>query len=399
ANFFFVFSLLPATAAAGFSNGWQVGLGVVFVAGILFLILSLTGIREMIVNAISPSMKNAMAVGIGLFITFIGFQNAGLITTSASIVNTPDGAILNPGTLVKLNPHFASIDLLVFFFTLILTAVLHVRKVRGSILIGILSATVVSVIIKGTLLLGPDSWSQFSIFNGSKLITHFTMAKGIVSAPPSIAPTFFKMDILGALSGAMIPFIVIFLFMDMFDTIGTLIGVSERAGFIKDNKLPRANKALLSDAIGTVAGAGLGTSTVTSFIESAAGVEQGGRTGLTGIVTAMLFLLALFFSPIIGMIGSYPAITAPALVIVGAMMMQNVLHIEWNDFSESIPAFLMVIGMPLTYSIADGIAIGFICYPAIKFLSGKGKEVGWLMYVLAVLLVIYFVVFRAGMEA
>ena len=185
--------------------------------------------------------------------------------------------------------------------------------------------------------------------------------------------------------------------MDVFDTIGTLIGVSERAGFIKDNKLPRAGKAMLSDAVGTVIGAGLGTSTVTSYIESAAGVEQGGRTGLTSMTTAFLFLIALFFSPLIWMIGSYPAITSPALVIVGALMMQNVKNINWGDFSESIPSFLTIVTMPLAFSIGDGLALGFISYPIIKLLSGKKAETGWLMYTLAIVLIIYFIVFRANM--
>jgi AGZA family xanthine/uracil permease-like MFS transporter len=185
--------------------------------------------------------------------------------------------------------------------------------------------------------------------------------------------------------------------MDVFDTIGTLIGVSEQAGFIKDNKIPRANRVLLSDAVGTVAGACLGTSTVTSFVESIAGVEQGGKTGLTGLTIAALFLLALFFSPIISMIGSYATITAPALVVVGAMMIQNVTKIEWLDYSESLPAFLMIIGIPLSYSIADGLALGFISYPVIKLFSGKGKQLGWVMYLICVILLIYFIVFRAKM--
>jgi AGZA family xanthine/uracil permease-like MFS transporter len=200
------------------------------------------------------------------------------------------------------------------------------------------------------------------------------------------------MDLVGALSLTMIPFVIIFLFMDIFDTIGTLIGVSEQAGFIKDNKLPRANRALVSDALGTVAGACMGTSTVTSYIESAAGVEQGGRTGLTGITTAFLFLLALFFSPIIEMMGSYPAITAPALVIVGAMMIKNVSKIAWSDYSESVPAFLTIIGIPLSYSIADGLALGFVSYPIIKLFSGRRKDIGWLMYVLGIMLLGYFYV-------
>jgi len=227
-------------------------------------------------------------------------------------------------------------------------------------------------------------------------VTHFKLAGGLVSPPPSISPTLFKMDLAAALSWSMLPFIVIFLFMDLFDTIGTLIGVSEQAGFIKDNKLPRANRALLSDAVGTVAGAAMGTSTVTSFIESAAGVEQGGRTGLTSVTAALLFLLALFFSPLVLMVGSYPAITAPALVVVGGMMMRNVTRIDWNDFSEAIPAFLVILGMPLCYSVADGLALGFISYPVIKLLSGRGREVGFVMYILAVALVLYFAILRSG---
>jgi AGZA family xanthine/uracil permease-like MFS transporter len=203
------------------------------------------------------------------------------------------------------------------------------------------------------------------------------------------------MDILGALSFKMMPFIIIFLFMDMFDTAGTLIGVSEQAGFIKDNKIPRAGKAFLSDAVGTVVGACSGTTTVTSFIESAAGVEQGGRTGLTGIVVAIFFLLALFLSPLISMIGSYTTITAPALIIVGSMMIKNALKIKWDDFSESIPCFLMITGIPLTYSIADGLTMGFVSYPFIKLLSGKGKEISWIMYLLAILLIIYFIFVRS----
>lgn len=394
-NFFFVFSVLPAAAAAGFTNSWQVALGVVFIAGMLFLLLSLTGSREMIINCISPNLKNGMAVGIGLFIAFIGFQNSGLIISAASIIEAPSGSILSPGTLVKMNPHFASVDLIVFFFGLFLTSILHVRKVKGSILWGILGATMFAVLLRIAVMVLPESVSEASVIADSSLMTRFSIAAKVFSAPPSLAPTFFKMDLAGALSAAMIPFIIIFLFMDMFDTIGTLIGVSEQAGFIKDNKLPGARKAMLSDAVGTVGGACLGTSTVTSFIESAAGVEQGGRTGLTSLTTALFFLLALFLSPIITMIGSYPAITAPALVIVGAMMLQNIKKIVWTDYSESIPAFLILIGIPLSYSIADGLAVGFISYPVIKFFSGKGRDVNWLMYVIAVILLLYYIFIRA----
>jgi AGZA family xanthine/uracil permease-like MFS transporter len=210
-----------------------------------------------------------------------------------------------------------------------------------------------------------------------------------------MAPTFFRMDLVRALSWSMLPFIVIFLFMDVFDTLGTLVGVSEQAGFIKDNELPRMKQALLSDAVGTVAGAAMGTSTATSFIESAAGVEQGGRTGLTALTTAALFLGALFFSPVVEMIGSYPPITAPALVVVGSMMIRNVTKIDWSNYAESMPTFLIIIGIPLTYSIADGLALGFIAYPVVKLLAGQGRDVKWLMYFMAVVLFLYFVLVRA----
>ena len=229
------------------------------------------------------------------------------------------------------------------------------------------------------------------------LMQRFEFAKGLVSSPPSLTPTFLKMDLIHALSPAMLPFVFVFLFMLTFDAIGTLIGVCEQAGFMRDNKLPRAKQAMVSDAVGTVAGAGLGTSTVTSFIESAAGVEQGGRTGLTGLVVAALFLLALFFSPLIAMVGSYPPITAPALVMVGAMMIRNVTKIDWNDATESVPAFLTLIGIPLSYSIADGLALGFISFPVIKLLAGRGREIGWLTYLLALVLVLYFIFVRSRM--
>ena len=379
-NFFFVFSAIPAATAAGFANGWQVALGAVFVSGVLFLVLSLIGVREMIFNAVSPSMKNGIAAGIGLFIAFIGLQNAGLI-------------LKDPGTAVKLNAHFASPDLLDFFTGLLTKAALHARRTRGSILWGIVAATTLAAALKLTL----PHFGQSPTVTGSKLMTQFQFATGVVAAPPSLAPTFLMMDIPHALTTKMLPFVFVFLFMFMFDAIGTLIGVSEQAGFMRDNKLPRAKQAMVSDAVGTVAGAALGTSTVTSFIESASGVEQGGRTGLTGLVVAVLFLLALFFSPVIAMVGSYPPITAPALVIVGAMMIQNVAKIDWKDYSESIPAFLTLIGIPLSYSIADGLALGFISYPIIKLCSGRGREVGWLTYVLAAVLLVYFAFVRSRM--
>ena len=383
-NFFFVFSALPAATAAGFTNEWHVALGVVFVSGLLFLILSLVGLRELIFNAVSPSLKNGIAAGIGLFIAFIGLQQAGVI-------------IKDSGTAVKLNTHFASPDSIVFFVGLLTTAVLYARRVRGSILWGIIVATALACLVKITLPHVPTNVSLARDVRESMLATRFEFATALIAPPPSLGPTFLKMDLVHALTPAMLPFIFVFLFMLTFDAIGTLIGVCEQAGFMRDNKLPRAKQAMISDAIGTVAGAALGTSTVTSFVESAAGVEAGGRTGLAGLVVAALFLLALFFSPLIAMVGGYPPITAPALTIVGAMMMQNVAKIDWKDYTESIPAFLIIIGIPLSYSIADGLALGFISYAIIKAFSGRGRDITWLTYILAIVLVLYFIFVRSRM--
>ena len=388
-NFVFVFSAVPAAAhviasgpvAASSTSAWQIALGVVFISGVLFLVISLLGVREMLLDAVSPSMRNAIAVGIGLFIAFIGLQGATLVVD-------------DPGHLVKMNPHVATPDLIVFFFGLLLTAGLYALRVRGSIVLGILGATLLAVVLKLGLGCLPAGLCESAAVAESKLMTQFVLARGVASSPPSMAPTFFKMDLVNALAWPMIPFILIFLFMDLFDTLGTLMGVGEQAGFIKDNKLPRAKEALLSDAIGTVVGAACGTSTVTSFIESAAGVEQGGRTGLTALAAAALFLLALFFAPLIQMVGSYPSITAPALVVVGSMMMRNVTKIEWSNYAEAMPAFITMVGIALTYSIADGLALGFVSYPIIKLSAGQGREVRWLMYAMAVVLAAYLVFVR-----
>jgi AGZA family xanthine/uracil permease-like MFS transporter len=387
-NFFFVGSMLPAAAvmiAAQVGAGqitttpWQIGLGVVFYSGVLFLILSMLGVREKLMEAVSPSMRNGIAIGIGLFIALIGLR-------STNLVRIHNG--------LEINPEFASPDLIVFFFGLIVTASLHALRVRGSIIWGILAATAFAVGLKFGLPLLGESVAASPLVRNSMLVKQFAVAGQVVAGPPSVAPTLLKMDLVGALSWPMLPFILIFLFMVLFDTLGTLIGVAEQAGLIKDNRLPRARQALMSDALGTVAGAALGTSTVTSFIESAAGVEQGGRTGLTAVCAAALFLLALFFSPIIDMIGSYPSITAPALIVVGSMMMRNVTKVDWDNYAECMPTFLIIIGIPMTYSIADGLALGFIAYPIIKLLAGQGRDVKWLMYVMAVVLVAYFMIVR-----
>jgi AGZA family xanthine/uracil permease-like MFS transporter len=400
-NFFFVFSLLPAAAAwiaarvkagdlaAGGTTPWQIGLGVIFISAILFLLLSLIGVREMLLAAISPSMRNGIAVGIGLFIAFIGLKNAGVIVS-------------DPGTSVRLTPRLASPDLLVFFFGLLLTAGLHARRIRGAMLWGILASTLLSlVLLHAPWRPGPAGAVSKPGAAASRLSTDFAraesnvLAHGPVSLPPSLRPTLFRMDLRHALSGAMAPFILMFLFMNLFDTLGTLIGVSQQAGLVVDNRIPRLRQALVSDAVGTAAGAALGTSTVVSFIESAAGVAQGGRTGLTALVVALLFLVALLFSPLVALIGSYPPITAPVLVVIGSMMMQGVTRLDWSNGAEAIPAFLIVVGIPLTYSIADGLALGFIAYPIVKLLAGQGRDVKWLMYVLAAVLAAYFVFVRS----
>ncbi len=392
-NFIFVLPLLPAAKImidnmvangqldAGRTSDWQIGLGVIFYSGVIFLLLSMLGVREKLMEAISPSMRNGIAIGIGLFIVLIGFDSARLM-------------LKDPGTGWKLNARFDSPDLVVFFFGLLITAALHARRVRGSIILGIAAATLFSIGLKfGLPMLGEGVMSLPPV-EKSMLVNEFEMTGKVVSTPPSIAPTFLKLDLVRPLTWAMAPFILIFLFMVLFDTLGTLIGVAEQAGLIRENRLPRAKQALMSDAMGTVAGAALGTSTVTSFIESASGVEQGGRTGLTALCAAALFLLALFFSPIINMLGSYRPITAPALVVVGTMMMRNVSKIEWDNYAECLPSLLIIAGIPLTYSIADGLALGFIAYPPVKLLSGQGREVKWLMYVMAAVLVAYFIAVR-----
>ena len=347
-NFFFV-SVIMSVSALGIADAWQVALGIVFISGVLFLIISLFNIREKLMNAISPSLKNGIAVGIGFFIAFLGLQNAKVLTS-------------NPGTLLQLNGNLVNADIGIFLFGLVVISILLIKRVKGAILIGILLSAVLSVIL-------------------GKI--EFT---GLISKPPSIAPTFLKMNLAGVFKlipfKEAISFIVILLFMDVFDTIGTIVGVGEQAGLIKDNRLPRANRALMSDAIGTVAGACLGTSTVTSYIESASGVETGGRTGLTSVFVSFFFVLAIFFSPLVKMISSFKPITAPALVIVGAMMVRNVSKIDWSDYSESIPAFLTMAGIPLTCSISNGLAFGFISYPLLKLFSGKVKETSWLVYIL-----------------
>ncbi|MGH7909667.1 MAG: NCS2 family permease [Thermodesulfobacteriota bacterium] len=356
-NFFFVF-----TVVLGMGLAWQKALGAVFISGVLFVVLTAFRIREVIVDAVPQSLKDSIAGGIGLFIAFIGLIQAGVIEKSSE-------GILGLGDLRKE-------AVLLSIFGLLFTAVLMTRKITGAILIGIIVSTILGFFL------------GIVNYPGS-----------VFSFPPSISPTIFKLDIKGALEIDFITVTIVFLFMVMFDTIGTLIGVAGIAGFLRNGKLPRASRALMADAVGTSVGALLGTSTVTAYIESTTGVSQGGRTGFVCVVIAILFLLSILFFPLVKMIGGgyeiskgvfiYP-LTAPALVIVGSLMIQAIKDIRWDDFSEGIPAFLTLIGIPFTFSIADGLCFGFISYPILKLLSGKGKTVSWLIYLLGALSVIRY---------
>jgi adenine/guanine/hypoxanthine permease len=355
-NFFFV-TVVMGLSALGVPDPWQTALGMVFLSGVVFLLLTVLRVREAVIDAISPSMRNGIAVGIGLFISFIGLRNGSII-------------VPKPGTLLGLNTQMASADVAVFALGLLVSAVLLVRKARGALLWGILAAAALA-------------WTLGKI--------HFA---GVVGLPHVAQRAWLTMDLGRALQPALVPFIIVFLFMGLFDTVGTLVGVAEQAGLLENGRLPRANRALLTDATGIAAGACLGTSTITCYIESAAGVAAGGRTGLTAIVVGLLFLLALLFGPLVRMIGGYAPLTAPALVLVGTMMIQNARKIAWDDPSEAIPVFLTIVGIPLSYSIADGLALGFVSYPAVKLLGGRGREVGWLTYVMGALLVAYFLFVR-----
>ena len=346
-NAFFAF-----VVAAQF--GWQAALGAVFISGVVFLILSISGAISHIDAAVPTSLKSAVAAGIGIFIAFIGLQNAGIV-----VGYEPTQVTL--GDLTAPGPLLALIGILII-------AVLMARKVKGAILIGILLTTVVSFIMGIQPL--PSGLG------------------GIFGPPASMAPIFMQLDLRAALT---IPFFVIFsfVFVDVFDTMGTLLGTGARAGFLdEEGRLPRVNKAMLADSIGTMGGALLGTSTVTTYIESTAGISEGGKTGFTSVVTGLLFFLALFVAPLAGLIPAEA--TAPALIIVGVLMVGAVAKIDFEDFTEAFPAFLTIIFMPLAFSIADGIAFGFIAFPIVKLVAGKFKEVHWLLYILAVISLIHF---------
>lgn len=350
-NAFFAF-----TVVLGMGHSWQFALTAVFIEGLIFIALTAFNIREMIVNSIPMNMKHAISVGIGLFIAFIGLKNAGIIVSSpATFVTLGDVTNLteNAGAAVAL-------------VTLVITGVLLALKVKGALLYGILIGAVIGLPVGVTHL--PESFNL---------------------TPPSLSPIFMKFEWSQILTLDMLIVVFTFLFVDMFDTVGTLIGVSSKANMLdKEGRVPRVKQALMADAVGTTVGAMLGTSTVTTYVESAAGVSEGGRTGLTSLTVAGLMFLALFLSPIFLMIPG--AATAPALILVGAMMMTPVKNIDFDDFTESIPAFLTIIMMPLTYSISEGILFGVLSFVILKVLTGKFKDITIVTVILAVLFLLKF---------
>ncbi len=343
-NAFFAYTVV---LAMGYS--WQFALTAVLLEGIIFLLLTACNVREMIINAIPKNVRLSISVGIGLFIAFIGFKNAGIVAQ-------------HPVTLVSLGD-LSSPAALLCLLGILVTGVLLVLKVRGALLLGILATTIVGIPLGLTIL--PDSHNYLSL-------------------PPSIEPIFFQFEFDKIFTVDMVVVLFTFLFVDMFDTVGTLIGVSTRAKMTDEHgNIPRAKEALFADAVGTTAGAMLGTSTVTTFVESAAGVSEGGRTGLTALVVAGLFALSLIFAPVFLMIPA--AALSPSLILVGLFMMSPVKELDLDDYTEAIPAFLTVILMPLTYSIADGIIFGLLSYVLLKLFTGKAKVLSPLMYILAVL--------------
>jgi AGZA family xanthine/uracil permease-like MFS transporter len=354
-----VFFAVVVCGAMGFT--WQVALGANFLSGLIFIALALFGVWGKMVAAVPDSLKYGIAVGIGLLIALVGLEYGGIVVDS-------------PGVLVSLGD-ITSPPVMLALFGLALTSVLLVVRFPGAILVGLLATAAAGL---------PLGVVKFH---------------GLVAPVPSLAPTFLKLDIAGAIGTGLVTVIFVFFLLDVFDTIGTLIGVGGSAGFLKDGKLPRADKAMLADAAGTVGGVLLGTSTVTSYIESVTGIAQGARTGLANVATSALFLCALFFSPLAMMIGGevdygglvLRPVIAPALIIVGSMMMKCVKLIDWDDLTESIPAFLGIIVMPLTMSITEGISFGFISYVLLKLAAGKGRQVHALIFIVAGLFVLRYI--------
>lgn len=373
-NAFFAYTVV---AQMGYT--WQVALGAVFVEGILFVLLSLTNVREAIFNCIPPALKFGVSAGIGLFITFIGLQSAKLVVDGPTLVS------LYPFKAAIANGEFFStgIGAVLAILGVLFTAVLLAKKVPGAILWGILATWLAGICFEVTGIYVPNP--QLGMFS---VMPDFS--KGI--SIPSLAPTFMQMDFSEILSFNFVTIMLSFMFVDLFDTLGTLIGVASKANMLdKQGHLPNIRGALMADSVSTIGGAMLGTSTVTTFVESSAGVAVGGRTGLTGVVSAGLFALSLFLSPIFLAIPAFA--TAPALITVGFMMLSSMMNIDFGDFSEAIPAFLAIIAMPFTYSISEGISLGIISYVLIHLTSGnyRHKNIGSIIYILAVLFVLKYI--------
>ncbi|EFM11109.1 Xanthine/uracil/vitamin C permease [Paenibacillus curdlanolyticus YK9] len=344
-NAYFAFSVVGGSGVS-----WQSALGAVFIAGVLFILLSLTSFRYLLIDAIPDSLKHAITAGIGLFITFIGLQNAKIIVASPSTLVTL-GDLAEPMTLLTV-------------VGLIVTLLFMAFQVRGFLFIG-MAVTAVLAWISGQL-----HWPG-----------------RIVTWPSGLNETAFQLDIGGVVSNGLYAVVFTFLLITLFDTTGTMLGVAGQAGLLKDGKFPRSRGALLADAIGTTFGSAMGTSPTSAYIESGAGVAIGGRTGLTAVTVSILLALTLFFSPLVEVLSSIPAITAPSLIIVGFLMMNVLRQIDWNHLEEAFPAFLIVVLMPLTYSIATGIGIGFIVYPILKVIRGKRKDVHPILYLFALLFI------------
>ncbi|MGZ8288035.1 MAG: NCS2 family permease [Telluria sp.] len=331
------------TVVLGMGIPWQTALGAVFISGCLFILVSVLGLRALIINGIPPSLRTAITAGIGLFLGLIALKSAGIVVAS-------------PATMITAGDlHAAPAIMAILGFLLIVT--LDRLKVRGAILIGMLAVTGASF-----------------FFGGNTF-------KGIVSAPPSLAPTLLQLDIMGAIEVGILNVVLVFFLVELFDATGTLMGVANRAGLLVDGKMERLNRALLADSAAIVAGSALGTSSTTAYIESAAGVQAGGRTGLTAMVVALLFLACLFIAPLAGAVPAYA--TAPALLFVSCLMLRDIGEIDWNETTEAVPAAICALAIPFTYSIAHGIAFGFITYAALKLSTGRAREVKPVVWVIA----------------
>ena len=365
------------TVVIGMGVPWEVALGAVFISGLIFILLTITRVRQLLVEGMPGSLKHAITVGIGLFITIIGLKLSGLMTIRLSLIPpTIENLITTKGNVTP--AHFETIiemgklahsEVLLTVFGLLFICVLMARNVKGSMLIGILVTTLLAI------------------------------AMGVVKVPAGFSPVampdfsnnaFLALDIWGAINMGLLTIIFTFTFVELFDTMGTLVGTATKAKLMdKKGNFPGIGKAMLVDATGVSLGAMLGTSTITAFVESAAGVGAGGRTGLTAVVCGFLLLMAMFFTPLVGLIPD--AATAPALIIVGALMLESVRQIDFSDFTESVPAFLTIALMPFTYSFANGISAGLVVYPLLKLVTGRGREVHWIVYVLALLVILRYI--------